>query len=86
MRRRGREGGEKGPSPPCSLLARWVFIAPEAQTLQQQQQQSLWGWGNREKPVEQPLPRAGRASSEGELVLLAALDLGFKHVQESGGE
>lgn len=87
MRRGEEEGAKRGGErrvlpPPAFSLPSGFWVTLEAQTLQQQQQkQSVWGWGNRGAGLGKTsraasVQRAGRASSKGDLVLLAALDLG----------
>lgn len=98
-RRRGKEGGEKSPSPPCFLLARAALEPRGSRSLRRLRPCSSsssssracgaggnWGTALGKTCGAASLPRAGRASSEGDLFLLAALDLGFKHAWEVGGE
>lgn len=76
-----RRGEEKGPSPSCSLLGSGSLrrLRPCSST-------GCGAGGAGEEPVEHPLCQGQGEHPPRDLVLLAALDLGFEHLQELGRE
>lgn len=100
-RRRGKAGGREGPFPtllsPCQTSSgprcpggsgplRRLRPCSSSSSSRACGAGGNWGAALGKTCGAASLPRAGRASSEGDLVLLAALNLGFVHAREVGGE